>query len=378
MAPLAWAPHDPHTLYLGTQFLLKTSDAGASWQQMSPDLTAASSEKESGKKTDKKAAEEPGQERRKAITSLSLSTIDGAEIWVGAGTGLVQLTRDGGGSWQNISPPGMQDTQILGLEASHHDSGTAYMAGTTRDKLVPVIARTYDFGRTWKPIVAGLPADEIVRVVREDPVRKGLLYAGTQTGVFVSFDDGDMWHSLQLNLPAATVTDLDVHENDLLASTFGRALWILDDLTPLREMNSEVLSSDGHLFSPETAMRVRWDTNPDTPYPPETPAGKNPPNGAILNYFLKDGRAGEITMTIYDAQGKEVQHFSSTPEDARVAAAQCPELLVRRARSIAQGGRTKPFCVGPAFPRSAGAAIRVFWRPARIYRIHAAERCGAR
>lgn len=314
MAPLAWAPHDPRRLYLGTQFLMKTSDGGANWQQMSPDLTATSTETKSREKTDKKAAEDPDQERRKAITSLSLSTIDSAEIWVGTGTGLVQLTRDGGGSWINVSPPGIPDTQITGLEASHHDPGTAYMVGNTRDKLVPLLARTYDFGRTWKMIVAGLPADETVRVVREDPVRKGLLYAGTQTGVYVSFDDGDTWQSLQLNLPAATVTDLDVHENDLVASTFGRALWILDDLTPLREMNSTVLSSDGHLFSPETAMRVRWDTNPDTPYPPETPAGKNPPNGAILNYFLKAGTAGEITMNIYDAQGKQVQHFSSTPE----------------------------------------------------------------
>ncbi len=314
MAPLAWAPHDPHTLYLGTQFLLKTGDAGASWQQISPDLTAGPEKVNERQTVKPEAAVDLAQQRRKAITSFSLSTMDGVEIWVGTGTGLVQLTRNGGGSWQNVSPPEMQDTQVVGLEASHRDPGTAYMVGNTRDKFAPLIERTYDFGRTWKTIVAGLPADETVRVVREDPVRKGLLYAGTQTGVFVSFDDGDNWQSLQLNLPAATVTDLDVHENDLVASTFGRALWILDDLTPLREMNSEVLSSDAHLFSPETAVRVRWDTNPDTPYPPETPAGKNPPNGAILNYFLKTGSSGEIGMTVYDAQGKEVRRFSSTPE----------------------------------------------------------------
>ncbi len=324
MAPLAWAPHDPHTLYLGTQFLLKTTDGAKSWQEISPDLSASGPENEKGKQPAEPKAEEPGAERRRTITTFSPSTIDSSEIWVGTGTGLVQLTRDDGKTWQNVAAPVPPDTQIIALEASHHDRGTAYLVGSTRDKWAPVIARTYDFGHTWKPIVDGLPADETVRVVREDPIRKGLLYAGTQTGVFVSFDDGDHWHSLQLNLPAATVTDVDVHENDLVASTFGRALWILDDVSPLREMDSAVLTSEAHLFSPEVAMRVRWDTNPDTPYPPETPVGKNPPNGAIFNYFLKTGINGEISMKIYDAQGKTVQRFSSTPESRELPPANVP------------------------------------------------------
>ena len=327
MAPLAWAPHDPHTLYLGTQFLLKTKNGGGTWEQASPDLTGQATTKTDEKKNRQKAAEVPAEEKRpEAITSISLSTINADEIWVGTSDGLVQVTRNGGGVWEKVTPAGLlREGQISGVESSHHAAGAAYVVGSERDTLTPLIARTQDYGRTWKTIVAGLPADETVRVVREDPIRKGLLYAGTQTGVFVSFDDGDRWQPLQLNLPAATVTDLDVHDNDLVASTFGRALWILDDLTPLREMNESVTASDAHLFTPERAVRVRWDTNPDTPYPPETPAGKNPPNGAILNYYLKPGLTGEITLTISDSAGREVKRFSSTPEVREIPPANVPE-----------------------------------------------------
>ena len=156
----------------------------------------------------------------------------------------------------------------------------------------------------------------MARVVREDPVRRGLLYAGTDTGVFVSFDDGDSWETLQLNLPPASVTDLNVHGNDLAASTFGRALWIFDDLTPIREMSAKVSDSEVYLFPPAEALRVRWDNFQDTPYPPETPAGRNPPDGAIIDYFLKSSPAGEITMTVYDNQGKEVRRFSNEAKAA--------------------------------------------------------------
>jgi photosystem II stability/assembly factor-like uncharacterized protein len=322
MAPLAFSPQDPQTLYLGAQFVLKTSDGGVSWQEISPDLT------EKPKPADAKPAE-PGAgfpSRFAAVTTLSPSAAASGEIWAGTANGLVQLTRDGGATWKNVSPSGaLEPGNITIIDASHHDPGTAYVAAGPAGPRAfsepkPYVVRTYDFGQSWQKIVTGLPADESVRVVREDPMRKGLLYAGTTSGVFVSFDDGDHWQSLQLNLPTATVTDIAVHADDLAISTYGRALWILDDLSPLRQADARVASSDAYLFQPETALRVRWDNNQDTPLPIETPAAKNPPDGAILNYYLKQVPAGNITLTISDEQGNVVRRFSSTPasEDAKL------------------------------------------------------------
>ena len=184
-------------------------------------------------------------------------------------------------------------------------AATAYVAvGATRESTPPYVARTHDYGRTWQKIVNGFPEREMVRVVREDPKRKGLLYAGTDTSVFVSWDDGDHWQSLQLNLPPTPVTDLQVHANDLVISTFGRALWILDDVTPLREISPQITASEAYLFRPATGMRVRWDNYQDTPYPVETPAGQNPPDGAILDYFLKTRAAGRTHADHLRRQGQ--------------------------------------------------------------------------
>jgi photosystem II stability/assembly factor-like uncharacterized protein len=309
MAPLAFSPQDPHTLYLGTQFLMKTSDAGATWQTLSPDLTKYVEK-------DPNAKPDPEQPPPPALTALALSPLNSGVIWAGASNRVVQVTRDGGASWKDVTPLGLTEpARILTIEASHYDPGTAYIVvGATRETTPPYIARTRDYGATWENIVQGLPSGDMARVVREDPVRKGLLYAGTDTGVFVSFDDGSHWQTLQLNLPRAIVTDLDVHGTDLVASTFGRALWILDDLTPIREINAQVASSEAYLFPPAEGLRVRWDTYQDTPYPPETPAGENPPDGAIIDYFLKSPPAGEITMTVYDQRGNQVRKFSSAPE----------------------------------------------------------------
>jgi photosystem II stability/assembly factor-like uncharacterized protein len=306
MAPLAFSPPDPHTLYLGTQFLLKTSDGGNSWNEISPDLTGHV-EKEQDAQPD------PEAPAPSAITALAFSPGEAGIIWAGTSNRIIQLTRDGGASWHDVSPPGLTEpAQILVIEASHYDGGEAYIVvGAIHESTPPYIARTRDYGRTWQTIVTGLPAGEMARVVREDPKRRGLLYAGTETGVFVSFDDGDSWETMQLNLPPASVTDLNVHGNDLAASTFGRALWILDDLTPIREMSAKVAGSEVYLFPPAEALRVRWDNFQDTPYPPETPAGQNPPDGAIIDYFLKSAPAAEITMTVYDNQGKQVRRFSS-------------------------------------------------------------------
>lgn len=307
MAPLIFSPQDPHTLYLGTQYVLKTDNGGISWAAISPDLTGYI--EKPGEKEDANVAKKPPP----AITALSPSTVQAGLIWAGTSNRKVHVTRDRGASWQDVSPPGLAEpNQILAIESGRHDPATAYVTAGGRREFTPAyLVRTHDYGKTWQPIMNGLPPEDRVRVVREDPVRKGLLYAGTDTAIYLSFNDGGNWQSLQLNLPAATVTDLDVHGNDLVASTFGRSLWILDDLTPLRDTRAERMNAGAYLYPPEPAFRVRWDNNQDTPYPPETPAGQNPPDGAILNYFLKAPSTAGLALNIYDAKGNLVRHFSS-------------------------------------------------------------------
>jgi len=319
MPPLVFSPQDASTLYLGMQFVLKTVDGGKSWREISPDLTGYGEPKEPEKP-------DPDKPRPPAITALSPSTVQSGVIWAGTSNRLVQLTRDGGKNWQNVTPPGLTEpTQILYVEASHHDPATAYLTvGATRESTPPYVARTDDYGKTWQKIVNGFPEHEMVRVVREDSKRKGLLYAGTDTGVYVSWDRGDHWQPLSLNLPPTPITDLQVHDDDLVISTFGRSLWILDDITPLREINPQITSADAHLFAPETDMRVRWENYQDTPYPIETPAGQNPPDGAILDYYLKTPPAGDVTLTIYDGKGAEVARFSSDAKSAAYLPANAP------------------------------------------------------
>ena len=320
MPPLVFSPQDPSVLYLGTQFVMKTQDGGMTWQEMSPDLTGYVEPAE------KEGKAEPGRPKPPAITALAPSTLDGKEMWVGTSNRLVYLTRDGGANWQNVSPSGfLEPMQILYVEASHHDPSTAYLTvGATRESTPPLVLRTHDYGKSWQKITNGFPQNEMVRVVREDPKRKGLLYAGTDTGVFVSWDDGDRWQSLSQNLPPTPVTDIQVHGNDLAISTFGRGLWIMDDVTPLREMTPEVATADAYLFAPENGMRVRWDNYQDTPYPRETPAGKNPPDGAIIDYFLKTPVKGLLTLTIYDEKGSEVASFSSEQKQVQYPPANVP------------------------------------------------------
>jgi photosystem II stability/assembly factor-like uncharacterized protein len=305
MPPVVFSPQDPSILYLGMQFVLKTSNGGLSWQESSPDLTGYV-EKEDEKPN-------PDLPRPPAITALTPSPIQAAEIWAGTSNRLVHLTRDAGAHWQNVTPPGLiEPTQILYIEASHHDAATAYLTiAGTREFTPPYVLRTHDYGQTWQKVIAGFPESEMVRVVREDTKRKGLLYAGTDTGVFVSWDDGDHWQSLSPNLPATPVTDIAVHGNDLAISTFGRALWMLDDVTPLREMNPQIAATEAYLFPPATGLRVRWDNYQDTPYPLETPAGQNPPDGAILDYFLKTPPATELSLSILDEKGEKIARFSS-------------------------------------------------------------------
>jgi hypothetical protein len=243
---------------------------------------------------------------------MSLSRAKANVIWVGTGNGMVQVTQDGK-NWKNVTMPGLPEKpSITMVESSPRDLAEAYAVVNGFHNTHPLIFRTRDFGASWQPIVKGLPEDWTARAVRADPVLKGLLFAGTLNGVYFSLDDGDHWQSLQLNLPTCTITDLDVHGDDLVVSTFGRSLWILDDITPLRQLDSKLLSSNASLLPPRPAVRTRWDMYQDTPLPAETPAGKNPPDGAIINYFLKSAPTGEIKLSIYDVNNSLVQQFSST------------------------------------------------------------------
>ena len=315
MPPIAFSPQDPHTLYLGAQKVLETGDSGVTWHELSPDLTRGESK-------------QPAPARRPVnrLTALAPSPVEGGVLWAGSGDGLIHVTRNGG-SWQDATPPSPAPApaakasqndnshpMVVEIEASHFDPGTAYAVLQVPRQFHPYILRTHDFGHSWSNIVRGLPAGSLAWAVREDPQRKGLLYAGTETGVFVSFDDGEHWQALQLNLPVSPVRDLAVHGNDLVAATFGRALWILDNVAPLRQLTPEVTGSAVHLFPPAEAVRVRWDVNQDTPLPKETPAGANPPDGAIIDYFLKTPAPAGTTLEIDDAQGHLVRKFTTTPE----------------------------------------------------------------
>jgi photosystem II stability/assembly factor-like uncharacterized protein len=313
MPPLVFSPEDPHTLYLGTQYAMKTQNGGESWEEISPDLT-----QRSAPTNEKDANQRPLGGRAAAITSLAPSPIQRGVLWAGTSNGVVQRTSDNGVAWQNVTPPDFTARMSVEiLEASHYDVNTAYAALGMRNDSTRYIYRTHDAGKTWQKITDGFEPGWGAQVVREDPVRKGLLYAGTENGVYVSFDDGDHWQSLQLNFPATDVRDLAVHDNDLVAATYGRALWVLDDLSPLRQAGMEIANANAYLLRPATAVRVRWDNDQETPLPPETPAGKNPPDGAIFYYYLKSPASGELTLEIHDAKGNLVRRFTSAtpPED---------------------------------------------------------------
>jgi photosystem II stability/assembly factor-like uncharacterized protein len=316
-SPLVFSPQDPHTLYFGSQYVMRSTDRGNSWQQISPDLTG----------TDPKAPEEGPLTIANAkarghgvVYTIAPSPLSNGQIWVGTDTGLIHLTRDGGKSWNNVTPQGLSDwSKISLIDASHFDAGTAYAAIDRHrlDDIGPSIYRTRDFGKNWTRINKGIPAGAYVRAVREDPVKKGLLFAGTELGVFFSINDGDSWQPLQLNLPVSPVHDLVIKDNDLVIATHGRSFWILDDISPLRQLTPEMQSAEAHLFAPATAMRIRANTNHDTPLPPEVPAGENPPPGAIFYYYLKSPAQAEVKVEILDAKSQVVRSYSSKDQPFR-------------------------------------------------------------
>jgi len=324
---LIFSPLEKNTLYLGTQYVMKTTDGGLHWQQISPDLTGTTpnaGEKPSGPTTAQNAKERGFG----VVFSIAPSPLNAGQIWAGSDTGLIHLTRDGGKSWQNVTPPGLPDwSRVSMIEASHSDPAVAYAAVDRHraDDYKPYVYRTRDYGQTWQPITNGI-APTSVNAIRQDPQKPGLLFAGTELGIYVSFDDGDHWQPLQLNLPITSVRDITIHGDDVAIATHGRSFWILDNITPLRQISAQSQSASATLFQPATALRIDNDVFLGSPLPPEEPAAKNPPDGAILDYYLKDP-AQQVKLQVFDASHKLVRSFSS---DARPEPKRAPLPIAER------------------------------------------------
>ncbi len=326
--PVVFSPLNPHALFYSANVLFKSTDRGNSWQVISPDLTRETYEIPANLGAFTASDPEKGKHRG-VIYAIAPSFKEADTIWAGTDDGLIHITRDAGKSWQNITPPQLTPwSKVSIIEASHFDAGTAYAAINRfrLDDLRAHIYRTRDFGKSWQEITKGLPGNAPVNVVREDPARRGLLFAGSETSVYVSFDDGDSWQPLQLNLPHTSMRDLTIHGDDLIVGTHGRSFWILDDITPLRQISEEVAKTPVNLFVPQEAIRFRWNRNTDTPLPPEVPAGKNPPDGAIIDYYLAEVSSKLVTLEILDAQNRVVRRYSSAdkPEPLEKIAAKNP------------------------------------------------------
>jgi photosystem II stability/assembly factor-like uncharacterized protein len=320
--PLVWAPWNRHELLTGFQYLMSTTDGGAHWSKLSPDLTLA------------RGADSSAAGGRNAIETISASTLSSGLIWIGTSNGHISVTRDHGKSWHDVSISGLPDPThafISMVDASHSDAATAYVAVDFHGvgDYTPYFYRTRDFGRSWTKIVEGLPTDQpsgsFARAIRADTKKAGLLFAGTESSFYVSFDDGDHWQSLMQNLPNTSYRDIAMTGNDLVVGSYGRGIWVLDDYSVLRQLTPEVAAEPAHLFKPDDAVRLRRNLNADTPFPPEIPHALNPPDGAILYYTLGSPPTGEITLDVKDASGRTVRHLSSAPSAPVSEAAHPPE-----------------------------------------------------
>lgn len=312
-APVIFSPVDKRTLFFAGNVLFKTTTGGQSWSVISPDLSREKWEVPAniGIYATKEMETMP---RRGVIYTVAPSYKDINTIWAGTDDGLVHITQNGGLTWQNVTPPQLRSwAKVSLIDAGRFDKNTAYAAINTfrLDDLRPHIFRTHDGGRSWKEIVKGLPDGGIVNAVREDPVRRGLLFCGTEQAVYFSIDDGENWQPLRLNMPATSIRDLVVHRDDLVVGTHGRSFWILDDITPLRQVDAHTTTLDAVLFAPQLATRVKRSLHTDTPFPPEEPAGQNPPDGAIINYYLKEPAKTPVVLEILDSAGKLVRRFAS-------------------------------------------------------------------
>lgn len=320
-APIVWSRHEPNTFYHAAQCLLRTRDMGRTWEEASPDLTRNEKDKQ-GKMGGPYTNEAVGAENYGTISYVAESPHEPGTIWVGTDDGLVQLTRDFGKTWLNVTPKGMPEALVNAIEISPHVKGTAYIA-TTRYKfndLTPAIYKTTDYGKTWTNISKGIPHGAYTRVVREDPIRKDLLFAGTETGLYISWNGGLQWQRLQLNLPVTPITDLLIHQHDLIVATMGRAIWILDDLNVIREFRQADLT--GKLYQPEEAVLGNWYSvlnDPQEDFEGTSPySGVNPVNGVAIYYYLpnKLPDSVHITLSILDEKGNIVRTFSSKADES--------------------------------------------------------------
>ncbi len=348
---LLWSPVDPDLLFFTSNVVWKTHDRGFSWTRISPDLSRSTWDiPENAGKYDRFV--EVGQQG--VITALSASPIDVDVLWAGTDDGNIQVTMDGGANWTNVTPPQIKPwTRIFNVEAGHFDKGTAYAAANTMriDDMNPHFWRTHDGGRTWTEINNGIAPGAVSNSIREDPRKPGLLYAATETQVWVSFDDGDNWHSLRLDMPAVSVREIKVKDDstcmcsDLLAGTHGRGFWILDNLTPLRQMAEARVADLAYLFKPATALRVRFGMNDPTEWPPEVPHGENPLPGGIIDYYLPNDVQGPVTLEILDEGGTVVRSLSS--DDPRLVPD--PALDPEGYDRICQQDPTAPNCRQPLY-----------------------------
>jgi photosystem II stability/assembly factor-like uncharacterized protein len=310
--PLVFSMADKKSLFYGTNVLWKTMDGGITWKQISPDLTRKHHEvPQSVGKYLETARTQADNNGARVIYTIGPSYVDVNRIWIGTDDGVVATSADGGLHWKDVTPAQIGSYwKVFTIEPGRFDPLTAYAAVNTLriDDQNPHLFRTHDGGKTWMEIVNGIPGGNALNAIREDVKRKGLLFAGTENEVYVSFDDGDHWESLRLNMAASSVRDLQVKDDDLVAGTHGRGIWILDDITALRQIGK---TEETVLFKPQTALRMRWNTNTDTPLPPDEPRAPNPPEGAIIDYYLASDGPGPVLLDITDADGKLVRHYSS-------------------------------------------------------------------
>src|SRR5215467_7202948 len=310
---LVSSPADPKILYLGTQYVMKTMDGGLRWETISDDLTGGTHSLGTSQAQAPPTLEIAKQQGYGIVSTIAPSPSNPDLIWAGSNTGFIHLTRNGGRTWKDVTPAGLSNwSEISLIEASRFDPAVAY-AAVSRSRLddqTPYLYRTRDYGSSWQPITQGIPAPAFLRAIRQDQKSKTLLFAGTELGTYVSFDDGDHWQSLQLNLPVTSVRDLAIHDDDLVIATHGRSFWILDNITPLRQVAEARKATGSWLFRPAVAIRIDNDSFSGTPLPPEEPTAENPPTGAMIDYYL-NSPAKDVKLEIFDSQDKLVSRFSS-------------------------------------------------------------------